>query len=88
MRLTLSDSRLLKESVNVISELVNEVTFKVGKAGMELLAIDPANVAMIDFKLSPDAFAEYNVDADTNLSVNLESLKAILKRAKPEDSIV
>lgn len=88
MKLTLSDSRLLKESINVISELVNEVTFKVGKTGMELLAIDPANVAMIDFKLSSDAFAEYNVDADTNLSVNLESLKAILKRAKPEDSII
>lgn len=89
MKFTLSDSRLLKESVNVISELVNEVTFKLTKNGMELVAIDPANVAMIDFKLMAGAFAEYEADdKDTEISLNLDNLKAVLKRAKPEDSIV
>ncbi|MDI6737212.1 MAG: proliferating cell nuclear antigen (pcna) [Nanoarchaeota archaeon] len=87
MKFTLADSRLLRESVNVISELVNEVTFKLTKNGMELVAIDPANVAMIDFKLMAGAFAEYEADKDTEISLNLENLKAVLKRAKPEDSI-
>ncbi|MDD4878734.1 MAG: proliferating cell nuclear antigen (pcna) [Candidatus Nanoarchaeia archaeon] len=87
MKFTLADSRLLKESVNVISELVNEVTFKLTKNGMELVAIDPANVAMIDFKLMAGAFAEYEAEKDTEISLNLDNLKAVLKRAKPEDSI-
>lgn len=88
MRFTLADSRLLKESINVISELVNEVTFKLKKSGMELTAIDPANVAMIDFKLMPEAFSEYEIDKETEISLNIENLKAVLKRAKPEDSIM
>lgn len=88
MKFTLADSRLLKESVNVISELVNEVTFKIKKSGMELVAIDPANVAMIDFKLMPEAFAEYEIEKDTEISLNLENLKAVLRRAKPEDNIM
>lgn len=87
MKFTLADSRLLRESVNVISELVNEVTFKLTKNGMELVAIDPANVAMIDFKLMAGAFAEYEAEKDTEISLNLDNLKAVLKRAKPEDSI-
>ncbi|HII15965.1 MAG TPA: proliferating cell nuclear antigen (pcna) [Nanoarchaeota archaeon] len=88
MRFTLADSRLLRESVNIISELVTEVTFKVSKSGIDLLAIDPANVAMVDFKLTPAAFTEFETEKDMDLSVNLENLKAILKRSKPEDTII
>lgn len=88
MKFTLSDSRLLKESVNILSELVNEASFKMTKNGMELLAIDPANVAMVEFRLLPGAFAEYEVENDVELSVNLENLKAILRRSKPEDNII
>ena len=79
--------RLLKESVNIISELVNEVCFKVDTEKVSLLATDPANVAMIDFKLLHGAFAEFSVEKPVDLSVSLENLKAILKRAKPEDSL-
>ena len=46
MQLTLSEPRLLKESVNVVSELVNEVTMKIDKDKIEIVAIDPASVAM------------------------------------------
>ncbi|MBU2638157.1 MAG: proliferating cell nuclear antigen (pcna) [Nanoarchaeota archaeon] len=88
MRFTLSDARLLKESINILSELVTEATFKMTKNGMELLAIDPANVAMVDFKIFPEAFAEYEVEKEIELSVNLDNLKAILKRSKPEDNIL
>ncbi len=87
MKLQLSDTRLLKESVNIISELVNEVCFKVSNDNVSLLATDPANVAMIEFKLLPSAFAEYVAPNPVDLSVSLENLRAILKRAKPEDSL-
>ncbi len=87
MKFTLTDPRLLKESINIISEFVNEVTLKIDSDKIEVTAIDPANVAMIDFKLLSSAFAEYEIEAPTSLSVNLERFKAILKRAKPSDSI-
>ena len=51
MKLTLAESRLLKESIGIISDLVSEVSFKIDKDKMELIALDPANVVMIVFKL-------------------------------------
>lgn len=88
MKLTLAEPRLLKESINIISELVNEATFKIDSSKIELIAMDPANVAMVDFKLLNTAFAEYDVPKEVTLAVNLDNLKAILKRAKPTDSII
>ncbi len=87
MKLLLAEPRLLKESINIISELVNEVTLKVSKEKIELLSMDPANVAMVDFKLLAPAFVEYDVKKPVSLSVSLEGLKAILKRSKPTDAV-
>ena len=87
MKLVLAEPRLLKESVAIISELVNEVTLKVGKDKIELLAMDPASVALIDFKLLAPAFVEYDVKKPCSLSVSLEGLKSILRRAKPTDAV-
>lgn len=85
MKLTLAEPRLLKESVSIISELVNDARFKVDKDKIELVAMDPANVAMVIFKLLSSAFVEYKVDKPVEIGVNLSSLNQILKRSKPSD---
>ena len=87
MKLVLAEPRLLKESVNVISDLVNEVTLKVDQDKIEIIAIDPANVAMIDFKLLSSAFVEYTVEKPHDLAINFDHLKSVLKRAKPTDTV-
>jgi len=51
MRLVIADSSLLKDSISVISDLVSEARFKISRDGLELIAMDPANVAMVVFKL-------------------------------------
>ncbi len=85
MKLTLSEPKLLKESIAVISELVTDARFKIDKDKIELIAMDPANVAMIVFKLLSPAFVEYKVDKPLEIGVNLSSLNQILRRAKPTD---
>ena len=87
MKLTLAEPKYLKESISVISELVNEARFKVTSNAVELVAMDPANVAMVIFKLLSSAFSEYSVESDTEIGINLSNLKMILKRAKPNDTI-
>ena len=87
MELTLAEPRLLKESMNIISDLVTEVTLRVDKDKIEIIAIDPANVAMVDFKLLSSAFMEYSVPKPQELAINLEHLKQVLKRAKPADTV-
>lgn len=85
MRLTLADGTYFKDSISIISDLVNEACFKVSKDGLELVAMDPANVAMVVFRLLASSFAEYEVEQDAKLAINLVGLKQVLRRAKPSD---
>lgn len=85
MKLTLTEPRYLKDSILIISELVNEVNLKFLKDRVELVAIDPANVAMVMFKLLSSAFSEYQLDKEKTIGINLSQFTQILKRAKPTD---
>lgn len=85
MKLVLAEPRYFKESISIISELVTEVKFKVKKDRLELVAMDPANVAMVIFNLFSSSFTKYEVEEEQELAINLSSLKQILRRAKSED---
>ena len=87
MKLTLAEPKYLKDSISVISELVSEARFKITKNTLELVAMDPANVAMVIFKLLSSAFVEYDVKEEQELSINLDNLKKILRRTNPTDML-
>ena len=87
MKLTLAEPRYLRESISAISELVNEVKLKVNKDMVEIVAMDPANVAMVIFKLLSSTFIDYDVKKDYELCISLDHLKNIVRRAKPSDII-
>lgn len=85
MKLVLAEPKYFKESISIISELVSEAKFKVGPDGLELVAMDPANVAMVIFKLLSSSFTEYKVKEPEEVAINLNNLKQILRRAKTDD---
>lgn len=87
MKLTLAEPRYLTDSISIISELVNEVKLSINKDKIEIIAMDPANVAMVVFNLLSSAFAEYEVKEPKEIFINLDSLKQALKRAKPSDTL-
>ncbi len=87
MLLRLTNPRLFSDVISIISELVAEVKIRVNKEGMNIVAIDPANVAMVVFKLPANAFSHLEVE-DESIGVNLESLKAILKRCSFGSSLL
>ena len=87
MRLTLAEPKYLTESVSIISDLVNEARFKVNKEAIELVAMDPANVAMVIFKLLSSSFTEYDVKKDVEIAINLSNLKQIMRRVKSNDML-
>jgi proliferating cell nuclear antigen len=87
MKLTLAEPKYLKDSISIISELVTEAKFKVTKEGLELVAMDPANVAMIIFKLLSSCFTEYDVKKDTEISIDLGNFKQILRRSNANDML-
>jgi proliferating cell nuclear antigen len=87
MKLVLKEPRYLKDSLSIIAELVSEVNIKIDKDKLELIAMDPANVAMVVFKILGSAFTEYDVDEPKFIGINLVSLSQVLKRAKPTDML-
>src|SRR3989338_9191451 len=87
MQLKLENTKILTDLVSIISELVTEVRLKGTKEGLNLTAIDPANVAMVYFKMPADLFVQFDLPKDEVLGINLENLKAVLRRCKPGSSL-
>ncbi|MEM4318394.1 MAG: hypothetical protein QW244_01415 [Candidatus Pacearchaeota archaeon] len=80
--------KFFSEVINIISQLVTEVNIKLSKEGLSITALDPASVAMVIFEMPKSVFVNYTVESDEILAVNLEDLKAVLKRMEKAEVIV
>jgi len=80
MKVKLEDPRLLGNIISIISELVTEVRLKINKEGVNLVAVDPASIAMVYFNIPSDRFAIFEAEKEEVLGVNLDNLKNILRR--------
>ena len=83
----LNEPKILNNTIGVLSDFITEASFQIGKEGIKLIAMDPANISMVILNLLPSAFTEYRVEKPIEMTLNLEAFKQALKRAKPIDSI-
>ena len=74
MILKLDNPKLLSDAVGIVSEIVNEVRIKLLEDGLSIVAVDPANVALIIFKLPKETFSQYEAGNEV-WGVSLEDLK-------------
>lgn len=82
------DGTLLKNCIAPIEELINEVQFKAEPEQLSVIDMDPANVAMVIFRLPKASCIEYDVEKEEKFGLNLANFTAILKRAAKDDFIV
>lgn len=87
MIIKLDAPAVMVKAFDVISELVTEVRMKVNDDGINITAIDPANVAMVRFEIPKSSFSQFESDKET-LGVNLDSLKRILRRCSSGSSVI
>ena len=87
MLVKLENPVLLSKVIDLISELVTEVRLKVNEFGFNITAMDPANVAMVEFKLPKTAFSQFEAGEEV-LGVNLDNFKRILKRCGAGSSLL
>ncbi|MBT3404724.1 proliferating cell nuclear antigen (pcna) [archaeon] len=87
MLVELQSPAMLTKAIEIISDLVTEVRIKVNEFGMSITAMDPANVAMVNFKLPKSAFSKFELDSEV-LGINLDDLKRILKRCGTGGSVI
>ncbi len=88
MQLKLDNPRIFSDIISIISELVTEVKLRVTTEGLSLTAIDPANVAMVFFKMPAQLFSQFDLEKEAVLGLNLENLKAVLRRCKSGSSLI
>jgi len=74
MLVRLDNPKVLGDSVSIISEIVTEVRIKLLDEGMSIIAVDPANVAMVIFKIPKESFSQYEAGREV-WGVNLEDFK-------------
>jgi len=88
MLLKLENPKIFSDIVTIISDLVTEVKLKINKEGMSLTAVDPANAAMTYFSIPADLFVQFEVQQDEILGINLDNLKAVLRRCKLGSALI
>lgn len=84
---SLIDPKLLKYSIDAISNMIDEAGFSVTSEGLRLRAMDPAHVALVDFELKKEAFDKFEVKESLVLGLDLDKFNTILKRAGADDKI-
>lgn len=87
-RLVLSDVDLLKNSIPIIADIIDEGIFIVDQNGISLVTPDRTMVSVVDLKILSSAFDEFKTDAPESLGLNLANLSAVLKRVKGGDRLI
>ena len=72
---------------NVISTLVEEASFEATVEGIQFRAMDPSHVAMVDLNWPNASFEKYECDKPFKLTLRIEELSKLIKRAKQNNSI-
>lgn len=88
MKLKMNNSKVWKDCIGAISNLIDEVNFEFNEDGVEMKAMDPSHVALSDFQISSDAFEEYDLEDTLKLGVDLAEMDKIMSRAKKNDEFV
>jgi len=74
MILKLDNPKLMSDAIGIVSELVPEVRIKLLEEGMSIVAVDPANVALVIFKLPKELFSQYDAGNGTTLGTRFGEL--------------
>ncbi len=79
-------AEILRDVVDIIQTIVDEVKFNFEEDGLSLKAVDPAHVAMVEMHLKKDAFISYEAKG-TELGIALNKLDQFLKLSSPSDKV-
>jgi proliferating cell nuclear antigen len=87
-KIVMNNGDLLKKSIPIISEIIDEGLFKVTQNGLSLLCPDRTMVAVVDFNIPSSAFDEFSVEGVQEMGLNMASLVDVIKRIKATDKVI
>ncbi|MBN1324584.1 MAG: DNA polymerase sliding clamp [Methanotrichaceae archaeon] len=81
------NAETLRDAIEAVSSLVDEVKFSITENGIELKAVDPANVAMVSLKLDAAAFELFK-STPGEIGVDLVRLSDLLSMADRGEKVL
>jgi len=81
------NAETLRDAIEAVSSLVDEVKFSITENGIELKAVDPANVAMVSLKLDSAAFELFK-STPGEIGVDLVRLSDLLSMADRGENVL
>lgn len=85
MKLVIPDARQFKQCIEAIVNLVDEGMFEVNEHGLHLRAMDPSQIAMVDFQFPKASFTE--LEGAGSISLNLVDFLKILARSRQDERL-
>jgi proliferating cell nuclear antigen len=79
-------SETLKEIIDIISPLVNEIKLNITSKGISIRAVDPAHVAMVDLEVKSNAFEEFKAK-EMELGIDMDKLGSIMRLSTAGDMV-
>lgn len=76
------NAKVFKDCIDALVTLIDEGEFDITNDGMKLRAMDPSQIAMVDFVLPKSAFEKYSIENEMKIGLNLEDLSKITSRAR------
>jgi proliferating cell nuclear antigen len=77
------DASVLRECIEAITAVVDEGKLRIAEEGLNLRAVDPANVAMVTFELQRDAFDDFHFTSEskaaTEVGIDFVKLRGMLE---------
>lgn len=87
MRVAYSAGHVWRNIVAGLKELIKEGVFVFTEEGVRLRALDPSHVVLVDVYFPQKAFAEYAVENEVRVALNIEELSRVLRRASKKDAL-
>ena len=77
----------LKEFIGTVGSLVDEAKINVSEDGLQVKAVDPSHVAMIEANLMKSAFDRFEVK-DIQMGLDIDKFRSVLAMARNDEMVI
>lgn len=81
------NATILKSIIETLAGIVEEAKFHITPKGLTILAADDSMVCLLELKMVPGDFDDFNCSGDNSMMLNLDNLDKIMKRSSANDTI-
>ena len=86
MKISHSSCKVIKNSLNILKEFLDETIFLFSTKGIGIADMDVSKTIFISLKIKKEEFNIYNVEQDIKIALSLTEINEIFKKAKEDEA--